>query len=487
MFSALLLSLSFFVTDVFSLEIELQKESERIQESMGWITPEKLSYQEQMQVIIDQDNLKNRISISMVSANPNDIRFPEYIEAIRTNEKVVSFTLTNQFACEPTRTELACVIIEVDREGLGGDVVTIRENTRKITDEIVDQGIILFAPEFSSVTVKSKMSFDGKKISVAQAMYTINKQPTDRLFLALSNLLISSDIRTAGGFYDHAEKLSKNPFSDFSITLVPINNTLLRGVHVSLTCSDDSTAFTKCQELVNEQIERGEISPLDFIQTENLTRSKIFGDGFLPLNSIVQVLIFSEQDLQVTSVNTNVIENLQHLGDIQENGWFFSSQSGNMIDGRYLFGIESSVNKNDLAISIGDNTGSDIKMNEGGGCLIATAAFGSEIAPQVQFLREIRDNTVLQTESGTSFMTGFNQFYYSFSPVVADYERENPAFKEAVKITLTPLLTSLALLNYVDIDSEHEMLGYGIGVILLNIGMYFVAPAILIIKIKKLI
>ena len=33
-----------------------------------------------------------------------------------------------------------------------------------------------------------------------------------------------------------------------------------------------------------------------------------------------------------------------------------------------------------------------------GGCLIATAAFGSEMAPQVQFLREIRDNTVLQTE-----------------------------------------------------------------------------------------
>jgi len=122
---------------------------------------------------------------------------------------------------------------------------------------------------------------------------------------------------------------------------------------------------------------------------------------------------------------------------------------------------------------------------KGGGCLIATAAFGSEMAPQVQFLREIRDNTVLQTESGTSFMTGFNQFYYSFSPVVADYERENPAFKEAVKITLTPLLTSLTLLQYVDIDSESEMLGYGIAIILLNIGMYFIAPAVLITKIRS--
>ena len=122
---------------------------------------------------------------------------------------------------------------------------------------------------------------------------------------------------------------------------------------------------------------------------------------------------------------------------------------------------------------------------KGGGCLIATAAFGSEMAPQVQFLRELRDNTVLQTESGTSFMTGFNQFYYSFSPAIADYERENPVFKEAVKITLTPLLTSLTLLQYADIDSESEMLGYGIGVILLNIGMYFVAPAVLIMAVRK--
>ena len=144
--------------------------------------------------------------------------------------------------------------------------------------------------------------------------------------------------------------------------------------------------------------------------------------------------------------------------------------------------------KSDNAENI-DQVKRELKMGEyaqsGGGCLIATAAYGSELAPQVQFLRELRDNTVLQTTSGTSFMTGFNQFYYSFSPYVADYERENPVFKEAVKITLTPLLTSLTLLNYVEIDSEEEMLGYGIGIILLNVGMYIVAPAALIISLKK--
>ena len=82
-------------------------------------------------------------------------------------------------------------------------------------------------------------------------------------------------------------------------------------------------------------------------------------------------------------------------------------------------------------------------------------------------------------------MMGFNQFYYSFSPMIADYERENPIFKEAVKLIITPLLTSLTLLQYVDIDSESDMLGYGIGVILLNIGIYFIAPAVLITKIRS--
>jgi len=122
---------------------------------------------------------------------------------------------------------------------------------------------------------------------------------------------------------------------------------------------------------------------------------------------------------------------------------------------------------------------------EGGGCLISTATFGSEMAPQVQMLREIRDNSLLTTTSGSAFMSGFNTIYYSFSPTIADLERQSPIFQEAVKLTLTPLITSLSILNYVDMDSEAEVLGYGISLILLNIGMYFVAPAILITKLRR--
>jgi len=139
-------------------------------------------------------------------------------------------------------------------------------------------------------------------------------------------------------------------------------------------------------------------------------------------------------------------------------------------------------------ISVGDvyaqpTTTENNKPNEeNGGCLIASATYGSEMAPQVQQLRELRNNTVLKTDSGTAFMKSFNQFYYSFSPTVADLEREHPIFKEITKITLTPLLSSLSILNYVDIDSEEEMLGYGISIVLLNIGMYFGIPMFGILK-----
>jgi len=122
---------------------------------------------------------------------------------------------------------------------------------------------------------------------------------------------------------------------------------------------------------------------------------------------------------------------------------------------------------------------------DGGGCLIATAAFGSELSTQVQMLREVRDTQIMNTQVGAMFLSGFNQFYYSFSPTIADMERQSPAFKEFVKITITPLLTTLSLLNHLDINSEGEMIGWGIGILSLNVGFYFGIPFFVAIKLKR--
>ena len=175
----------------------------------------------------------------------------------------------------------------------------------------------------------------------------------------------------------------------------------------------------------------------------------ISGVNFMPLT------IFA-QDLGMDSVQQQMQNTLQGSADT----------------------AESMVNK------VKDSSSESAKYS---GCLIATASFGSELSPQVQMLRETRDNVLLQTRSGAIFMTAFNQFYYSFSPTVAAWEKQNALFREIVKTTITPLVTTLSILNYINIDSEIEMISYGIGVILLNIGIYFVFPSFVVMKLKSYI
>ena len=182
---------------------------------------------------------------------------------------------------------------------------------------------------------------------------------------------------------------------------------------------------------------------------------------------------------QLTHTSAGSLENLKY--EFQEDG-VYNLEFEIVV---MLF-LPIPVEKVSFVIEVGEanaqpDTPPPVNDNDGG-CLIATAAYGSELSPQVQQLRELRDNTILQTESGNSFMSAFNEFYYSFSPGIADLERENPVFKEFVKVSLTPMLTSLSLLNHVDIDSEQEMLGYGISLIALNIAMYAGIPAFGILK-----
>ena len=124
--------------------------------------------------------------------------------------------------------------------------------------------------------------------------------------------------------------------------------------------------------------------------------------------------------------------------------------------------------------------------DDGGGCLIATAAYGTELAPEVQNLREIR-NKMYETESGGQVMHAINNFYYSFSPTVADWERENVVFKETMRLLITPSMTSFTILDHQNINSENELVGYVVSIVALNIGMYFVTPAIVIIGVRKLV
>ena len=148
------------------------------------------------------------------------------------------------------------------------------------------------------------------------------------------------------------------------------------------------------------------------------------------------------------------------------------------------FTINEPVTLSDDGVTQTEEVVSNEKSTEeGGGCLIATATYGSEMAIEVQQLRELRDNQLLQTESGIGFITTFNDIYYSFSPTIADMEREHPMFKEAVKIAITPMISTLSLME--NAETESEVLGIGISVIALNLGIYLAVPAIVVLGIRK--
>mgnify|MGYP003388909877 FL=1 len=177
-----------------------------------------------------------------------------------------------------------------------------------------------------------------------------------------------------------------------------------------------------------------------------------------------EILTFTQEYLVLEKIGNGMNELIQYD---QENNRMFDENG----DGMYLsFVVLPPQNTQESTTSEG-------------GCLIATATYGSEMAPQVQQLRELRDNQLLQTESGTAFMKTFNDVYYSFSPTIADMERESPIFKEIVKVGLTPMISSLSLME--SANSESEVLSIGISVIMLNIGMYLGVPAVVIIGIRK--
>ena len=132
----------------------------------------------------------------------------------------------------------------------------------------------------------------------------------------------------------------------------------------------------------------------------------------------------------------------------------------------------------------GGSTG-DVSHDNGGGCLVATAAFGSELDHRVQLLREVRDSKVSSTESGRAFMDAFNSAYYSFSPHVADYMRENPSLMGAVRVLLTPMLLSLEIMSHAEAGSEVQVLAYGSLLILLNIGIYAAVPAVVLARLQS--
>src|SRR5208337_1689047 len=112
------------------------------------------------------------------------------------------------------------------------------------------------------------------------------------------------------------------------------------------------------------------------------------------------------------------------------------------------------------------------------GCLIATATYGSALSPEVQFLRNFRDHAILQTFAGSSFMMIFNDWYYSFSPLVSQYEYTHPALQALMRVVLYPIIGTLhvsaTVFSLLSFQPEFAALASGI-IAGLGVGFIFFA------------
>jgi len=245
------------------------------------------------------------------------------------------------------------------------------------------------------------------------------------------------------------------------------------------------------------------INPVISLTIENIT-DKTLDDLITEKNNVLAEVVYQNK-LEILSqekIKSNVYETIA-IGNFEVDNEILKIKFSEVLmlvdEKSYTFAYSNTLNNFDNQLPNFQNTIDSFKIlsqdntimkssidnssEEGGGCLIATAAYGSELAPQVQMLREIRDNQLMNTESGSAFMGTFNELYYTFSPYIADYERENPLFKEAVKLGLTPMLSTLAIME--NAESESEVLGLGLSVIALNLGMYIAAPALIAMKVNQ--
>ena len=80
--------------------------------------------------------------------------------------------------------------------------------------------------------------------------------------------------------------------------------------------------------------------------------------------------------------------------------------------------------------------------SDGSRCFIATAAFGSPLAGQVEILRQLRDKYLMTNYFGRKFVA----WYYHNGPVAAHYIKDKPLLRAAVRLLLYPLIVFSLLL-----------------------------------------
>ena len=316
------------------------------------------TFQETAQIIVDKSISQNvTASITLQSTSIQEIKIPAELEQkIRENDRIKAIILTNQDQCILGVVDKSCIMINVERSFEDKGVIAIQDSTKEIAETYIDEineafdtdakfhSVFIHTADESNEAFGTSGVISGK--GMISAVYTMPMEDTNSMYEKISAILIPKAIRESGGFYYVARDLSFEENAKMTFSLIPLDSKTLLQLKLSVDYPNKASVISK-------------ISPLEFLKIENLKRSDYFSTGFYPLNSIIQVVILSPENTSISNIKgnaipTQVVDNEKIPTDITKEGWIFDPEEGQRIQGKYIFGEETSVNKEKLEFSLGD-------------------------------------------------------------------------------------------------------------------------------------
>ena len=316
------------------------------------------TFQETAQVIVDRSISQNvTASITLQSTSIQEIRIPAELEQkLREDEMIKAVVVTNQEQCVLGVFDESCIMINVVRDPDAKGIIEIQDAAKEDAMPYIDEinevfdtkaelhSIFVHSDDASNEAFETSGVISGK--GMISVVYTMSPEDTNAMYEKISAILIPKVIRDGGGFYEIAKNLSFEDNSKMTFSIIPLESKSLLQLKLSVDYPNAASTIS-------------EVSPLDLLKTDKINRSDYFSSGFYPLNSIIQVVILSPEDEIISNIRgdivpTQVIDNEKIPTDISKEGWIFDPQEGQRIQGKYIFGEETSVSKDKLKFSIGD-------------------------------------------------------------------------------------------------------------------------------------
>ena len=316
------------------------------------------TFQETAQIIVDKSISQNvTASITLQSTSIQEIKIPAELEQkVRDSDRIEAIILTNQDQCVLGVVDQSCIMINVIRNPEVRGIFAIQDETREIAEQYIDEinqvfdtkakfhSVFVHTNDASNIALETSGVVSGS--GAISAVYTMPMEDTNSMYEKISAILLPKIIRDGGGFYNVAKNLSFDDNSKMTFSLIPLDTKSLLQLKLSVDYTNKASTIS-------------EISPLEFLKVENIKRSDYFSTGFYPLNSIIQIVILSPEDTEISNIKgnivpTQVIDNEKIPTDITNEGWIFDPQEGQRIQGKYIFGEETSVNREKLKFSLED-------------------------------------------------------------------------------------------------------------------------------------